>query len=192
MGAAQSPWQVHILGPQAVGKMTVGQALSRLTGAPLLYNHQVIDLLTNYFRFGSPPFTQLVDEIRGRILEEAAIAGTNLIGTGAWPFDDPAVAPLVARWREHVVSRGGEAYFVELQAPLEVRLERNRHEHRRAHKKTDWATDEALRALSQAHRWHSDGDFPWPEQHLLIDNTSLSPEDTAARIVAYFGLPTES
>jgi hypothetical protein len=169
--------------------MTVGQALSRLTGAPLLYNHQVIDLITDYFPFGSPPFNNLVDEIRGRIIEEAAIAGTNLIGTGAWPFDDPTVTPLVAGWREHVVARGGEAYFVELQAPLHVRLERNRHEHRRAHKKTDWATDEVIRGLSEAHRWHSDGDFPWPDQHLVIENASTTPEAAAMRIVERFGLP---
>lgn len=189
MDAARSPWQLHIIGPQAVGKMTVGQEISRLTGAPLLHNHRVIDLLTDFFPFGSPSFNRLVDQMREGIFKEAAISGTNIVATGAWPFDDGEALPLVEAWRSHVLDHGGAAYFVELSAPLEVRLERNRHEHRRAHKKTDWATDEAIRALSREHRWNSTGDFPWPEHHLLIDNTRVPPDEVARLVIAHFGLP---
>ncbi|MEX1022944.1 MAG: AAA family ATPase [Dehalococcoidia bacterium] len=188
MTHALEPWQLHIIGPQAVGKMTVGQALSRLTAAPLFHNHQVIDLLTEYFPFGTPPFNRLVEDVRRGVIEEAAGAGLNLVVTGALPFDDRYWLAILERWTASVQSRGGQAYFVELRAPLDVRLERNRHEHRRAHKKTDWATDEALRALSEEHRWYSDGDFPWPERHLVIDNTSVTPEEAARRIVEHFGL----
>ncbi len=188
MARASSPWQLHIIGPQAVGKMTVGQAVSRLTGAPLLHNHRVIDLLTDFFPFGSPPFNRLADPIRDLILREAAAAGVNLVMTAGWPFDKLEVLPIIEGMRAHARSHGGEAYFLELCAPLDVRLERNRHEHRRAHKKTDWATDEALRGLTEQHRWNSDGDFPWPEQHLLVDNTDLEPEEVARLVVAHFGL----
>ena len=38
-----------LIGPQAVGKMTVGQALSKKTGAKLFYNHMTIDLVDCFF-----------------------------------------------------------------------------------------------------------------------------------------------
>jgi hypothetical protein len=182
------PWQLYVIGPQAVGKMTVGQEVSRLTGAPVLYNHLVIDVLTHFFPFGSEPFERLLAETRQRIIEEAAAAGLDLIITGAWPFDDPSVLPLIEAAKATVETRGGEAAFVELRAPLEVRLQRNRSEHRRAHKNVDWATDEAMGALDREHRWYSDGDFPFPDRHLVIENTDLTPAEVARRIVEYFGL----
>lgn len=185
---ARSPWQLHIIGPQAVGKMTVGQQVAALTGAKLFYNHQVIDLLTEFFPFGSPEFRRLNERFRAGIIEEAAATGTNLVITGAWGFDDPEIDMLLHGWPEHVRSRGGIAYYLELRAPLEVRLERNRHAHRQSLKKTDWATDEALTALHGQHRWYSDEDFPWPEQHLVVDNTAVPPEEVARRAVERFGL----
>lgn len=39
---------IIIAGPQAVGKMTVGLELEKLIDAKLLFNHQTIDLFTNF------------------------------------------------------------------------------------------------------------------------------------------------
>ena len=50
---------VLIFGPAAVGKMTVGQELAKLTGFTLLYNHQIVDLVTELFAFGTPMFHRL-------------------------------------------------------------------------------------------------------------------------------------
>lgn len=182
------PWQVLIIGAQAAGKMTVGRELARLTGAPLLHNHMIIDLLTEFFPFGTPPFSRLAEELRHRIAEEAAGSGSNLILTGGWPFDDPSVLPPVDRWMEAVTARGATFGFVELRAPLEVRLERNRSELRRAVKNVDWATDEALIELSSEHRWESDGAFPYPAHHLVIENAHVEPAEAAALVVDHFGL----
>jgi hypothetical protein len=66
---------VVIFGPSAVGKMMVGQELARLTGYKLFHNHVTIDLVTEYFEFGTPPFSRLVREFRTRIVEEAAASG---------------------------------------------------------------------------------------------------------------------
>ena len=63
---------VVIFGPPAVGKMTVGQELARLTGYKLFHNHVTIDLVSEYFEFGTPPFSRLVREFRARIIQEAA------------------------------------------------------------------------------------------------------------------------
>jgi hypothetical protein len=184
------PWQILIFGPQAVGKMTVGRELARRTGARLLYNHMLIDLLTEFFAFGTPPFERLLEETRHRVAEEAAGAGVNLILTGAWAFDDPSVLAIVERWLAAIEARGASAGFVELRAPLEVRLERNRSELRRSSKKLEWATDDAVIELANAHRWTSDGAFPFPEHHLVIENAEVEATAAAARIVAHFGLAT--
>ncbi len=38
---------IMIFGPQAVGKMTVGQELEKITGLKLFHNHMTIDLLSS-------------------------------------------------------------------------------------------------------------------------------------------------
>ena len=45
------PKFVLIIGPQAVGKMTVGQVLSKITGYKLLYNHMTIELVRLKFDY---------------------------------------------------------------------------------------------------------------------------------------------
>ena len=43
------PKFIQIIGPQAVGKMTVGQELAKITGLKLFHNHMTIDLVSNFF-----------------------------------------------------------------------------------------------------------------------------------------------
>ena len=57
--ALTTPNLVFIFGPSAVGKMTVGQELQKLTGYKLLYNHMVVDLITEFVDFGTPAFHAL-------------------------------------------------------------------------------------------------------------------------------------
>ena len=44
---------VLIFGPQAVGKMTVGQELAKMTDLKLFHNHMTIDLLEPLYGFSS-------------------------------------------------------------------------------------------------------------------------------------------
>lgn len=185
--AAQTPWQLHIIGPQAVGKMAVGRAVSELTGAPLLHNHVLMDQLKDLFPFGTDRSSRLIDDLRQRIIDEAADAKMNLVLTGTWQFDNPEFLPVFERRAQAVTSRGGDALYLELRAPLAVRLERNRTPFRTAQKNLDWATDQRLTELDGEHRWHSDGDFPFPN-HLIIDNANIAAEAAADQTVRHFGL----
>jgi hypothetical protein len=45
---------IFIIGPQAVGKMTVGHELSRMTGFKFMHNHQTIDLLLPFLILARP------------------------------------------------------------------------------------------------------------------------------------------
>jgi len=57
--ADQTPTLVCLIGPPAVGKMTVGQELCRRTGFKLFHGHVVADVLSPYFPFGTLPFVRL-------------------------------------------------------------------------------------------------------------------------------------
>jgi hypothetical protein len=187
--ASAQPTLINLFGPPAVGKMTVGQHLARLTGYRLFHTHQVLDLLTPYFVYGSLPFQRLVRAYKRLFLEEAAQDGLDLIITYGWRFDDPADAEVVWHWVQPYVERGARVCFVELLAPLEERLTRNRTENRRRHKKTDWSTDEELRRQHAALRQDSGGAIPFDLPFLRIDTEHLTAEDTAQRIRVHYGLP---
>src|SRR5438105_11518667 len=105
--ADSPPGLVFIVGPPAVGKMTVGTELAARTGYRLLYNHQTIDLVTQFFPFGSPQGQRLVNEFRRRILEEVAASDLpGLIFTYVWAFDDPANEAEVMAWSAIFRHRG--------------------------------------------------------------------------------------
>lgn len=82
---------VFIIGPPAVGKMTVGQELSRLTGLPLFHNHLSIEAVLPVFGFGDPAFNGLVTRLRKDVIEEVARSELpGVIFTYVWAFDAPA------------------------------------------------------------------------------------------------------
>ena len=82
---------VLIFGPPAVGKMTVGAALSELTGWPLFHDHLTIEAVLPVFGFDHPAFWPIVLDFRARIFNDAIRHGLpGLIYTFAWTLDDPA------------------------------------------------------------------------------------------------------
>ena len=184
-----TPTLVFIIRAPAVGKMTVGQALARRTGFRLFHVHQVIDLITEYFDYGTPAFQRLVPSIRAQVFEEAADTGLDLIATGSWQFDRPEHTDLFWRFVRPYVERCGRVCFVELLAPLSVRLERNLTENRRRNKKVDWSTEETLRRDAARHRYDSGGGLPLDLPLLRIETQDLEAETTAQRIADHFGLP---
>ena len=54
--AGPAPTLMYLVGPPAVGKMTVGQEIAARTGMRLFHNHMTIELVLQFFEFGSPPF----------------------------------------------------------------------------------------------------------------------------------------
>jgi hypothetical protein len=187
-----SPTLVLIVGPPAVGKMTVGAELARRTGLLLFHNHQTIELVLRFFPFGTPPFGRLVDEFRRRILEEVAASELpGLIFTYVWAFDDPREAATVEAYASIFRTRGGRVLFVELEASLAERLRRNETEFRLAEKpsKRDLARSrQYLLDAETKYQLNSAGRFEGRPDYLHIDNTSLSPEEVAERVIATFGL----
>jgi hypothetical protein len=191
--AAHTPTLVFIIGPPAVGKMTVGVELARRTGLKLFHNHQTIELVLEFFPFGSPPFGRLVREFRHRIMEEVADSELpGLVFTYVMAFDLPSETPSVAAMAEIFTSRGGRVVYVELQATLEERLRRNETEFRLAQKPSKRDVEQSRRRLLQheaEYRMNSSGEFDDRPDWLRIENTHLLPGDVAEQIIRHFSLP---
>jgi hypothetical protein len=180
---------VMLVGPPAVGKMTVGRELSALTGYPLFHNHLSIEPVVEVFDWGSPSFVRLTSELRRRVVEEAVVAQLpGLIFTFVWAFDDPADREYVDWLTEPVRSAGGRVDFVELYADQATRLDREGTPLRLAHKRSKHDVEASRRWLRDAdahHQLSSDGDFAYPTQHLRLDNSGLTPVEAADRIARH-------
>ncbi len=187
---------VIIFGPPAVGKMAVGIELERQTGFRLFHNHMSVDPVMRLFPFESPAYSRLVSEFRQRVFEEfSASDERGLIFTFVWALDDERDRRFVDVAKKTFAEKGASVYFVELEATQEVRLRRNETPLRLAEKRPqrDVAGSRAfLLEADRRYRLNSVGDFPYPELHLKIDNTDLTPEAVASRIVKRFGLPVDS
>ena len=183
---------ILVTGPPAVGKMTVGRAICAASDFRLFHNHHTIEPLLEIFGFGTPPFRVLDREFRRRIIEEAAASDTRLVFTLVWDLENPDSAEGVRWLLAPYVDAGLRVSVVELFADLDTRLARNHTEQRLAAKPSkrdrDWS-DANVRELER-HRMNTDpsdpqpgdeviGDFP----HLRLDNTDLTPEETAVRVL---------
>ena len=180
---------VFLIGDAAVGKMTVGQELMKITGLRLFHNHMAIEPVIDifgYFHSGA------IKRIREVVFEEfAATDNYGMIFTFLWAFDQPSDW----EYAEHVAAvfrqRGADIYYVELIAPQEIRLERNATENRlknKASKRDIEASNRRLLDDDRKYRCVSyEGELPF-ENYLRIDNSSLSAECAAKMIKERFDL----
>jgi len=190
--SAEFPSLVVVVGPPAVGKMTVGAELAARTGLRLFHNHQTIDLVQRFFEFGTPPYRRLVGEFRRRIFEEVATSSLpGLIFTYVWAFDDPTDAAAVDEYVAPFRQRGGRVVFVELEATQEERLRRNETPLRLAEKpsKRDVARSrERLLAADASYQLNSGGVHDHRSDYLRLDTTLLTAAVVAERVIEHFSL----
>lgn len=180
---------VFIIGNAAVGKMTVGQELMRLTGLRLFHNHMTIEPVIEIF--GQYNATA-VNRLRQVIFEEFAKTDSKgMIFTYMWAFDQHADWDYIEQVKQIFAPYGTEFYYVELVASLEARLQRNVTENRLANKPSKRnlsLSDSLLRYADANHRLESrEGEVPF-ENYMKIDNTNLSPESVAQMIQERFAL----
>ena len=184
---------VIILGPHAVGKMTVGQKLAEFTGLKLFHNHMTIELVRNFFSpHQSDEGKRLNKLFRREIFESVAKSDLpGLIFTYMYAFDQPSEKAYIDSVIKIFEEQGAETLVVELCADFETRIERNKTENRLLNKpsKRDIPKSEALfRNIEANHRMNSNEDEKLFEAYLKIDNTNLPPEDIARLIMQKMAL----
>ena len=182
---------VFIYGPQAVGKMTVGQALSRITRLKLFHNHMTIEMLHPLFGYTAEMW-RLAKLFRNEIFEAYSKTDNyGLIFTKVWDFSSEKECQEIERMCGIFESKNIEVYFIELEADTEERLNRNRTSNRLEHKPTKRNIQESedhLLSTMESKRLNSlEGELE-TEHYLRINNTNLSAEEVVHKIKNHFNL----
>ena len=182
---------VVIFGPPAVGKMTVGYELQKLTNLKLFHNHMTIELALNFFDYGQSQFNKLVGEFRKRIFEEVASSDLpGLIFTYVWALDDESDRQFIDKCTDIFRAKGGSIYFVELEADLKEILKRNESEFRLSQKPSKRNIEQSKKKLLEhveKLKLNSNDDFFYKENYLKINNTHLASDEAARMIASHFG-----
>ena len=102
-----------LIGPHAVGKMTVGQHLSELSGYKLFHNHLSIELVAPFFSFSTPEGRGLVNDIRQLFFEAFAKSdAAGYILTFVWAFELSGEREYIESSEKHRLnSHAGELDF---------------------------------------------------------------------------------
>lgn len=182
---------VLLFGPQAVGKMTIGHELEKITQLKLLHNHMTIDLLHPFFGFSEDTW-RISTIIREEIFKAAVKSALEgIVFTFVWSFESSQDWEFVSHVRSIFEEAGGEVYFVELEAQQSERLLRNQTPHRLAHKTTKRNIAESEAHLIETHkmnRFNSWSNEIREQNYLRIDNTQLDAEVVAKMIKDRFAL----
>ncbi len=181
---------VIIFGPHAVGKMTVGQALSQKTGIPLFHNHVSIELSTELLGPFNEKQMALSGALRDVVFDHVAKAHQQgLIFTFMWALDEKADEDYLNHLEKRFVAEGADVYYIELEADKDVRFARNQTENRLKHKATKRNLDVSNHLFTSLEAKYRLNSYPGEikkENYLKINNTDLEPEQVAERIIQHF------
>ena len=179
---------VFIIGSGAVGKMTVGQQLMKITELRLYHNHMAIEEVIRIFGYYD---AKAIIDIRDAVFKRFAQSDNyGMIFTFMWAFDQQEDWDYVEHVKDIFRPYGTEFYCVELIAPKNIRLERNETENRIINKpsKADTAFSRERILMEENYRLVSnEGEIPF-DNYLRIDNSELSAEETALLIKNTFEL----
>ena len=175
---------VLIVGAGAVGKMTVGQELMKITNLRLFHNHMMIEPVIEIFgKFKGDTILKLREVIFDDFINDD---NEGMIHTLMWAFD------MKSDWEyvENLVKKFDEIYCVELIASQKVRLDRNKTENRLINKASKRDLDASNNRLlnEDSHRLVSyEGEIPF-KNYLRINNENLEAKEVAKMIKETFNL----
>lgn len=179
-----------LIGSGAVGKMTVGQELMKITDYRLFHNHHMIEPVIEIFgKFDGTVVSKLREDIFDAFIKTDY---SGLIFTFMWAFDMQSDWDYIKSVTDKFEATGGNVYYVELVADRTVRIERNKTENRLKNKasKRDIVVseDRMLREETKYRLVSDEGEIPF-NNYVKIDNTNLEPWEVAAMIKERFNLP---
>ena len=178
---------VLIFGNAAVGKMTVGQELTKITDLKLFHNHMSIEPVIEIFGKRN---NAVVNDFRESVFKNFAKSDNyGLIFTFIWNFDNKKTWTQVKNLQK--IFKKADIYYIELVSPQNIRLQRNVTENRLKYKasKRDIETSNArLISDDEKHRAESyEGEIKF-KNYMKIDNSNLSAKSVAKIIKETFEL----
>lgn len=182
---------IVVSGPQAVGKMTIAEKIKEWLGYSLMVNHDSIEVSDKIFGMGTPAQKELNKIIRKGAFDTAIQYDIDMIFTFVTAFDSPEDIEYLNNLRNMFEATGGQFYFVELEADVKTRLERNVTPHRLASKFTKNDVERSKRDLldtMEKYRLNSNDGELICANHMKINNTNLEPEEVADQVVEHFKL----
>ncbi len=182
---------IVVSGPQAVGKMTIAEKIKERLGYSLMVNHDSIEVSDKIFGMGTPAQKELNKIIRKGAFDTAIQYDIDMIFTFVTAFDSPEDIEYLNNLRNMFEATGGQFYFVELEADVKTRLERNVTPHRLASKFTKNDVERSQRDLldtMEKYRLNSNDGELICANHMKINNTNLEPEEVADQVVEHFKL----
>lgn len=180
---------VFLIGSGASGKMTVGQELMKLTGLRLFHNHMIIEPVLDVF---GHYHKAAVSQMRETVFREFAKTDEyGMIFTYIWAFDQQGDWDYIEEVKDIFRPYGTEFYYVELVAPLEVRLQRNGTENRLRNKPSKRNVELSNQRVIEEERDYRmeslPGEVPF-DNYLRVDNSNITAEEAAKLIQQHFGL----
>lgn len=178
---------VIIIGSGAVGKMTVGQELMKITDLRLFHNHMSIEPVLEIFGERN---NAVVNDFRESVFRNFAKSNKyGLIFTYIWAFDCKEDWEYIKHVQE--VFAGADIYYVELIASQEVRLQRNVTENRLKNKASkrdiEVSNNRIINDESKYRLVSNEGEIPYPN-YMRIENSNLAPDVVAKMIKDRFSL----
>ncbi len=183
---------VLIIGPQAVGKMTVGQVLSKEIDYTLFHNHMTIELALALFGYDKNVWKKMNKKFRDEIFEEFSKSNQKgIVFTYCFEFGEHLESEyaIVTEW----MSKFENAYVVELEADIEERLKRNATENRLKNKPSkrnlEWSNKDLLKSTENEKLNSAEGQGEKLfKNYMRINNTNLNPEEVVKLIRKKFNL----
>ena len=182
---------ILICGPQAVGKMTVAESLRDKIKYSLMINHDSIEVSNKIFGRGTNSQRELSKLIRKYAFEIAIKNNVDMIFTFVTAYDLKSDIDYLNDLRNMFEQTGGNFYYVELEATLETRLERNVTPHRLESKYSKNDIEKSTKDLLEdmdKYRLNSNEGEKICDKHLKINNTNLSPNEVSDIIIEKFNL----
>jgi len=180
---------LFLLGDQAVGKMTVGQELAKITNLRLFHNHMTIEPVFELFGDKNKHW-KTIGRLRDVFFEDFAESGLyGMIYTKAMNFGSKHNWDEIDRIADIFRKYNADIYYVELFAPLDIRLQRNITENRYKHKPSKRIDfEESVRSMldETVRRNSNEGEITW-ENYTRVDNSDISAEVVAMMIKERFG-----
>lgn len=178
---------ILLFGPQAVGKMTIGEKVGTALNLPLLHNHVTLDVIWPYIGWNKDTF-MLSDQIRMGIFEHIAKDEEHpgIIFTFVWGFDLKEEWDYIDQIKNIFNKENHDLYFIELEADLDERIRRNKTEHRlekKPSKRNIELSHNELITSAEKHRLNSyEGEIK-EDKYLKLDVINLTADEASQKIL---------